>query len=545
MNKWTFKLSGIIVILLLATAMTFKADSGKYFEITKNIEIFANLYKELNTYYVDDLDPGQLMRTGIDAMVESLDPYTNYISESDIEGYRYMTEGRYNGIGAISKQIGEFVTITELYEGQPADEAGLKPGDQIVAVDGNDAKGKNIEQVNNILRGFPGTEVELTIRRPGNTDDFKVKLKRDEVNVENVPYYGMVAEGVGYAALTTFTRDAGRNVANAVRALKEQDPDLKGVIFDLRDNGGGLLTEAVNICNVFLPKGELIVTTKGKVKEADLGFNTLNSSVDDDIPLVILVNNFSASASEIVSGAIQDYDRGVLIGQQTYGKGLVQNTRDVGYNSKVKMTTAKYYIPSGRCIQSVEYQNGEPMDIPDSRRTPFKTRNGRTVLDGGGVKPDIALEKASDDAIIKALIRQDMIFNYVTQYCLDNPPPSSIEEYHFTDFDGFVSFLEKSDFNFQKESEQLLQKLQEKADEEGYELDERLKSLQSSIQADKRNAVNEHREEIIDLIEKEISGRFFYQEGKIKMGLRNDKEIEEAINLFNDLPRYEKLLAGE
>ena len=543
--KKTMKISAIALILIVATATTFQSNSGRYFEITKNIEIFANLYKELNTYYVDELDPGQLMRIGIDAMVESLDPYTNYISETDIEGYRYMTEGRYNGIGAVSKQIGDFFTITELYEDQPADKAGLKVGDQIVAVDGNDAKGKDPDLVNSILRGFPGTKVELTIRRPGKPGDFTVELVRDEVNIDNVPYYGMVGDGVGYVALTTFTREAGRNVANAVRALKEEHPDLKGVVFDLRDNGGGLLTEAVNVCNVFLPKGEVIVSTKGKVKEADRSFNTLNPSVDESIPLAILVNNYSASASEIVCGAIQDYDRGVLIGQQTYGKGLVQNTRDVGYNSRVKMTTAKYYIPSGRCIQSVQYDNGEPVDIPDAKRTPFQTRNGRTVLDGGGVKPDIIMKKLSDNAILKALMDQNLIFEYVTNYCLEHPEVPTIEDFHFGDFEGFLAFLEEKDYSFETESERLIKKLGATAEKEGFELDPKIEILWGQMKADKQAAVEEYRGEIIDLIEKEIAARYHYQEGRIKMGLRNDKEIDEAIAVLTDSARYQKVLSGK
>jgi carboxyl-terminal processing protease len=543
--KWTLKISGIITILLLFTATTFRSDSSKYFEITKNIEIFANLYKELNTYYVDDLDPGKLMRTGIDAMVESLDPYTNYISESDIEGYRYMTEGRYHGIGAVSKKIGDYVTITELYQGQPADKAGLRVGDQIIAVDGNDAKGKSTEEVNKILQGFPGTEVELTIRRPGEAGDFNIDLVRDEVSVENVPYFGMVADQIGYVALTTFTREAGRNVANAIRELKKENPELKGVIFDLRNNGGGLLSEAVNICNIFIPKGELVVTTKGKVKEWDRSFNTLNNSLDEDIPLVVLVNNYSASASEIVCGVMQDYDRGVLIGQRTYGKGLVQNTRDVGYNAKVKMTTAKYYIPSGRCIQSVEYNNGEPVDISDDRRTPFQTRNGRTVLDGGGVKPDIILDKISDDAIIKALLDQDLIFKYATEYCQDNPEPTEIEDFHFHDFDGFVNFLKEMDFSFETESEGLLRRLEKTAGEEGYKLTTDIEALQKRIQEEKKIAVSQYKHEIIDLIEKEIAGRYFYQKGRIQMRLRNDKEIDEAVKVLSDPARYQGILAGE
>ncbi|MCB9267386.1 MAG: S41 family peptidase [Lewinellaceae bacterium] len=541
--KRILKLAGIVSLLFIGMAATVQPDN-KYFEILKNIEIFTNLYKEINTYYVDDVDPGHLMRIGIDAMVESLDPFTNYISESEIEGYRFMTEGKYNGIGAISQKMGDFVTITELYQGQAADKAGLRPGDKIIAVDGQDATGKDPEAINNILRGFPGTSVELTIRRPGNEEDFNIQLVRGEVQVPNVPYHGIVANDIGYVALTTFTRDAGPNVANAVRELKEQHPGLKGVIFDLRGNGGGLLNEAVNVCNVFIPRGELVVTTKGKVKEWDRSFSTMNQPVDLDIPLAVLINNNSASASEIVSGVIQDYDRGVLIGQRSYGKGLVQNTRDIGYNSKLKLTTAKYYIPSGRCIQSVKYEDGEPIHIPDDQRTPFKTRNGRAVLDGGGVKPDVMIDKFTDADIIQGLLEQHLIFDYVTQFCLEHQDIPGVEEFRFEDFDGFVKFLESREFDYDTDSEKLLKELKDESTEEGYDLTAQIEAVESSIDAAKKNALMENKAIIIDLIEKEISSRFYYQEGKIKMGLRNDAEIEEAVKLLNDRAKYQSLLEG-
>ncbi|MCB0565998.1 MAG: S41 family peptidase [Phaeodactylibacter sp.] len=541
--KRILKYAGIISLLFIGMAASFQPDN-KYFEILKNIEIFTNLYKEVNTYYVDDVDPGHLMRIGIDAMVESLDPFTNYISESEIEGYRFMTEGKYNGIGAISQKMGDFVTITELYQGQAADKAGLRPGDQIIAVDGQDATGKDPDAINNILRGFPGTTVKLTIRRPGQDEDFDLDLVRGEVQVPNVPYHGVVADGIGYVALTTFTREAGTNVANAVRELKEQNPGLKGIIFDLRGNGGGLLNEAVNVCNVFIPRGELVVTTKGKVKDWDRAFSTMNQPVDLDIPLTVLINKNSASASEIVSGVIQDYDRGVLIGQRSYGKGLVQNTRDIGYNSKLKLTTAKYYIPSGRCIQSVEYKDGEPIHIPDDQRTPFKTRSGRTVLDGGGVKPDMMIEKFTDADIVKGLLEQHLIFDYVTQYCLKHDSIPGVKDFHFEDFAGFVQFLGNREFDYDTESEKLLKKLMEESTEEGYELTAQVEALENQIDAAKKDALMNNKAVITDLIEKEISSRYYYQEGKIKMGLRNDAEIEEAVKLLNDKQKYQSQLQG-
>ncbi|MFN7116030.1 MAG: S41 family peptidase [Saprospiraceae bacterium] len=543
--KRLLKFSAIAVTLGLLLAAGIPSDNGnKYFEITKNIEIFANTYKELNTYYVDELDPGKLMRVGIDAMVNSLDPFTNYISENDIEGYRLLTEGKYNGIGAQSRKIGDFITITELYKDQPADKAGLKIGDQIVAVDGKDAKGKTVDELDDVLRGFPGTAVELTIRRPGKNGDMKVMLTREEVDVPNVPYHSMVSDDIGYVTLTTFTRDAGRNVANAVKELREKNPNLKGIIFDLRDNGGGLLNEAVNVANVFIPKNELVVTTKGKVKEWDRAFKTLNSPVDERIPLAVIIDKGSASASEIVCGVIQDYDRGVLLGQRSYGKGLVQNTRDVGYNAKVKLTTAKYYIPSGRCIQSVEYQNGEPVNIPDNKRTPFKTRSGRTVLDGGGVKPDILLDHPEDNPIIKALVNQEIIFDYATQYALKHPNIAEPQAFRFTEFDDFVKYVEGRNFTYETDSEKLLKQLKEKSGKDGFTLDAEIKAMEAKIKTEKKTDVAALKSVLVDLLEKEIVGRYYYQTGKIKIGLRNDKEIEEAIKVLRDNARYQQVLKG-
>ena len=538
-------LRNIIILgaVLIGTAAAI-TPNNKYFEIIKNIEIFTNLYKEINTFYVDEVDPSLLMRTGIDAMVGSLDPFTNYISETDIEGYRFMTEGKYNGIGAVSKKIGSYVTITELYEGQAADKAGLKPGDQIIAIDGRDAVDKDPEALNNILRGFPGTSVELTIRRPGQEGDFKTSIVRGEVQVANVPYHGMIGDDIGYVALTTFTRDAGTNVAAAIKELKDQNPNLKGIVFDLRGNGGGLLNEAVNVSNIFVPRGELVVTTKGKVKDWDRGFSTMGQATDTEIPLVVLINKGSASASEIVSGVVQDYDRGLLIGQRSYGKGLVQNTRDIGYNSKVKLTTAKYYIPSGRCIQSVEYKDGEPIDIADEKRTPFKTRNGRTVLDGGGVSPDILIDELANKPIVQSLVEQDLIFHYVTEFSLKNDSIAAIEDFQFTKFDDFLKFVEAQKFEYDTESEKLLKALQKKSTEEGFAMDAKIKELDAQIDASKKGELLQNKEIIIKLIEREIAGRYYYQKGKIQMGLRNDLEIEEAKKLLRDEARYKSLLKG-
>lgn len=540
-HKFFFGAAALVAILSLAAS--FSPVGDKFFEISRNIEIFANVYRELNTNYVDEIDPGKLMRTGIDAMMNSLDPFTNYISEADIESYRLTTEGRYNGIGASSEKIGDYVTITELYQGFAADKAGLKVGDQIIAVDGKDAKGKDPEALNEILRGFPGTSVMLTIRRPGRSDDFKVSLVRAEVDVPNVPFSGIVGDHIGYINLSVFTQDAGRNVAEALKKLKAEDPQLKGVILDLRGNGGGLLHEAVNVCNVFIGKDMLVVTNRGKIKEQDRAFNTFMPATDPDIPLAILIDKKSASASEIVSGAMQDYDRGVLLGQRSYGKGLVQNFMEVGYNARVKVTTAKYYIPSGRCIQSVEYKNGEPVDIPDSRRTRFTTRNGRTVLDGGGITPDIPLKQPADEPIVKALVQQHLIFDFATQYCMNRPSIDSVDQFRFTDFDAFLRFLESKNFQYETESEKTWREFKEKAAKDGYRLQSEIAAIEQNIRNAKRTALAGYKDVILDLIEREIAGRYYYKNGKIRMTLRNDTEVTEAKKVLLDQTRYNSTLA--
>ncbi len=541
--KRVIKMSIVCMVAFLGMA-TISSDHGKYFEISKNIEIFTNLYKEINTYYVDEIDPAKLMRTGVDAMLESLDPYTNYISESEIEGFRYITDGKYNGIGAMIRQIDDYVTITEPYENCPAQKAGLKAGDVILEVDGKSAKGKTTDDVSNILKGFPGTEVELTIKRPGTDKPLKITMVRDEVVVPNVPYSGEIAPGIGYVALTTFTRNAGKNVGDALKALKDKNPNLKGIVLDLRGNGGGLLTEAVNVSNVFIPKGELVVTTKGKVVDWDRSFKTLNKAVNEEIGLVVLIDKGSASASEIVSGVIQDLDRGVLIGQQSYGKGLVQNTRDVGYNSKVKLTTAKYYIPSGRCIQGVSYKDGKPINIEDAARTAFKTRNGRPVMDGGGVQPDIELDKVDNANVIVGLRKKHMIFDYATQFVLSKASIPEAKAFHFTDYDGFVQYINGQGFDYETQTEKLLGELKNSAKEEVFMplIGSAIKEMEDKILAEKQSDLQKYKAQITDMLEKEIASRYYYQKGKIELGLRNDPEIKEAIGVLNDEARYTQLL---
>lgn len=544
MLKKSILFGGLALLFVIGTAFTTTND--KYFEIIKNIEIFTNVYKELNTNYVDDIDPGQLMRTGLESMVSSLDPFTNYISEADIEGYRFQTEGRYHGIGARSEQIGDYITITELYRDQPADAAGLRPGDRIISVDGESAVGRTMEEMESVMRGFPGSTMNLVIERPGQNSPMSIALTRGDVNVPNVPYSGVLEGGqIGYINLSIFTRDAGRNIKKAFQEIKAENEDLKGLVLDLRGNGGGLLAEAINICNIFLPREEVVVTTRGKVKDRDRSYKTTGEAVDTDIPLIVLIDKSSASASEIVSGVMQDYDRGVLVGQRSYGKGLVQNTMDIGYNARVKITTAKYYIPSERCIQSVEYENGEPVQIPDESRARFKTRNGRTVLDGGGVKPDVLLKPATDDGIVKALVEDFIIFNYVTDWVNRHPTIDSVDVFDYTDFGDFESYLQKTNFMYDSEAEKLLQPFVDKAKDESLSVSRELTALKRAIDDQQSAELNKYRDVVIDLIEKEIVGRYYYRRGKVQMGLRNDPEVAEAIALLNDPARYQRILDGQ
>jgi len=535
------KLSALVAVSLGGLVAATIPDHGRFFEISKNLEVFTNLYKELNTYYVDEIDPAVLMRTGIDAMVQSLDPYTNYISEAEVEGYRLMTEGRYNGLGADFAEINERVVLVEVQAESPALEAGLKAGDVLLEIDGNDVTNKDIEQVNEFFKGFPGTEVTLLVDRPGSGKQ-TLTVTRAEVNLPNVPYAGVIRDGIAYVALTTFTRDAGKNVQNALSDLKAANPDVKGIVLDLRSNPGGLLTEAVEVTNVFVPKGERVVTTKGKVKEWDRSFKTLKNPAFPDLPLAVLINGRSASASEIVAGAVQDLDRGILVGQGSFGKGLVQHTKDVGYNSRLKVTIAKYYIPSGRCIQGVEYEDGEPVDIPDEKRTKFKTIGGRTVLDGGGVKPDAVIDQDEGSDILKTLTKNFIVFDYATQYAVKHAEIGPVDEFQFTDWEEFVSFLEGRDFAYDTKAEVIVRDLATQVEDDHYLQPADIDALQAKIKSAKRAELEQHKEAITDLIEKEIASRYYLQEGRIRIGLRNDPEVVEAVDLLLSPDRYGKLL---
>lgn len=539
------KYFGLLTLsILLLSLSAFVDGNNKQFEISKNLEIFTNIYRELNTNYVDDIDPARLMRTGIEAMLQTLDPYTNYISETDIESYRYMAEGKYDGIGANVRKIGDYVTIVDPYEGGPAIDAGLQAGDMIIAVEGKDAKGKKTDEVNDVLKGFPGTEVTLTIRRPGEGNDRIVVVKRDEVSVKNVPYHGMVADDIGYLVLSTFTNNAGRNVESAIRDLQKENPNLKGLIFDLRNNGGGYLREAVSISNLFIPKDEVVVTTKGKVRDRDRSFNTVNEPMVPDLPVVVLTNKYTASASEIVSGVLQDLDRGVILGDKTYGKGLVQNTVDLEYNAKLKLTTAKYYIPSGRCIQSVNYQDGEPVDVPDDQRAVFKTRGGRKVLDGGGIIPDVETGDKNQSAIVKFLSENDLIFHYATKYHQEHSEIGVAKDFRFTGFEDFVDFVHEKNLEFKTKTEKELEDLLAAAEEDHFKelIQTDIDKIRNQINQEKSDDLIENKEEIISLLEREIVSRYYFQTGRIEKTLQNDHDIQLATDILSQPEVYNRYL---
>ncbi|MEY4135346.1 MAG: hypothetical protein RL386_1696, partial [Bacteroidota bacterium] len=453
-----------------------------------------------------------------------------------------LQEGSASGVGLSFRMTEERIIVSDVAKDMAADKAGVKIGDQLIAIDGRSLQGRSTEDVDYLLRGAAGSTVEVTIRKAGANTDTPVKLTRDEREAPNVPHSDLLDNDIAYVSLTTFTQNAGRNVSNALRDLRLKNPGLKGIILDLRGNGGGLLSEAVNVCNVFIPQNQLVVTTRGKIREQDRSYKTTGDPFDTELPLAVIIDKGSASASEIVSGVIQDYDRGVLIGQRSYGKGLVQNTVDIGYNARLKLTISKYYIPSGRCIQSVEYKDGEPVDIPDAQRGAFKTRNGRKVLDGGGVSPDIAVVQAENLPVVRALINQGVILDFVTEYCRNKPAMPTAEAIRFVEFDQFINYLVARKLTLSTDTEKLLEQMRKSAEKEGYPLKGGIDALEKSLSDAQLGLIMQNQELVTSLIEKEISGRYYYQEGRVRTGLSRDMEIAEAIRVLKTPARYNSLL---
>lgn len=548
----TQKFKKYILIISIALASVFSVGFvDSYFEVSKNLDIFATLFRELNIYYVDDTDPGELMKTGIDAMLESLDPYTNYIPESNIEDYKLMTTGQYGGIGALIQKHGEHVVISEPYEGFGAFKAGLWAGDRLLKIDGKDVKDKSTSEIRDLLLGQPGTTLNITVERPGTEEPIEKKVVREEVKIDDVPYYKMYSNDIGYIKLNGFTESAGAEVKAAFAKLKEQN--AKSLILDLRGNGGGLMKEAIDIVNYFVPKGSEVVSTKGKISDWDKVYKATAIPIDIEIPIVVLIDEMSASASEIVSGALQDHDRAVIIGNRSFGKGLVQQVRPLSYNSKLKVTVAKYYTPSGRCIQKLDYshkdEDGKVNAIPDSLIREFKTlKTYRPVFDGMGIEPDIKVEKKEISDIATSLYLKNHLFDYATEFKLKNNSIPEVAAFTISDeeYERFIKFLEGKDYDYTTESEALLEKLEKaaKADKYFKSLESEYNALLHKLKHNKEEDLFTFKEEIKYILETEIATRYYYQKGKMEASLKTDPVMEKAIEVLSDKQKYDAIFAG-
>lgn len=536
----------ILITVILLTSIFSLRFVDNYFEISKNLDIFTTLYRELNVFYVDEVDPGSLMKTAIDAMLESLDPYTTYIPESEMEDFKFMTTGQYGGIGAIISKRGDYIIISEPYEGFPANKAGLIPGDKILKVNKKSVKGKTTEDVSKVLKGQPNTSVKLLVERLGKEKPLEFDLIREEVKIKSVPFFAEIEDNIGYIKLNAFHRNVSNEVAEAFNKINK-DKSLKGLIFDLRGNPGGLLNEAVDVTNLFIDKGLLVVSTKGKIADWDKLYKTTKEPLDTKIPLVILVDSRSASASEIVSGAVQDLDRGVLIGQRTFGKGLVQQTRKLTYNSQLKVTIAKYYIPSGRCINSVDYSNrnedGSVGQIADSLKKEFKTSNGRIVFDGGGVNPDIVLERKKYSNILASIMSKRLIFDFANEFYYKN---DSIKNFSINDslYNEFVEFLKNKEYQYETKTEKALNKMIKDAEKEKYfsDLKSEIDILKAKMDSSKNNDILKFKKEISQILEGEIISRYTLQRGRLENSLKYDEDVKEAISLIQDSEKYNNIL---
>jgi len=538
----------ILILAFLLLNISFSKAQSNSFETLKSLEIMDQIYEHLELYFVDETKNGQLAKTGIDAMLKELDPYTVYYHESNIEDYRLMTTGQYGGIGALIRQIGDFSYISEPYEGKPAQKAGLKAGDKILSIDGKTMEKKTTEEVSDALKGPKGTSFELVVERAGEGKK-NFQITRDEIKLPDVPYFGMLRENVGYIKLNSFTQTAASDVKSAIEKLQAQG--MKELVLDLRGNGGGLLIEAVKIVNFFVPKNQLVVTTKGRVQEENRTYKTLEEPFAPNMPLVVLIDGGSASASEIVAGSLQDLDRAVIMGETSFGKGLVQRTYDLKYGSKIKITIAKYYTPSGRCVQRLEYydkENGQkPKEVADSLLKTFYTKNGRPVIDGRGIEPDLEVELPDLSRLSAMLLVKHHIFNFATQYTQQHPEIQAptlfkLSSQDYADFKKFV--LAQENFDYTTASEEALKKMKTTAEKEGYYQDIAADYEQMLIKVtpSKERDLDKFEQEIRELLEEEIMTRYYYQEGRAKHSLQTDPVVLKGIEILQASSQYNTIL---
>ncbi len=533
----------IALAILLTAGFSFYSftNDQKNFEIAKNLDIFFTLFRELNAFYVDEVNPNTLVKTSIDKMLESLDPYTNYISEADVEDFRFMTTGEYAGIGALISKQNDKIIIAEPYEGFPAQKYGLKAGDIILEVEGKSTSTMETEDVSNLLKGPAMRPVKIKVQRPTDNKILEFDVVREKITIDAVPYYGMLDQNTAYIRLANFTQNCSEDVKKAYLELKSKH-NPGSLVLDLRSNPGGLLIESVKIMNLFVPKGTEIVSTRGKVKEWDNVYKAMQNPIDTTVKIAVLINRASASASEIIAGAMQDLDRGLIVGTRSFGKGLVQTTRDLSYNAKLKVTTAKYYIPSGRCIQALDYshrnEDGSVGMVPDSLVTEFKTKNGRKVYDGGGVVPDLKVDQDMLSTLSVELITRYHIFDFATQFAGKNSAIPQPEEFHITDaiFDEFSEYVRHSGFEYDSQTEDAYAELVKIAKNEKYfeVASDEFKALEARIKPDLNKDLGVFRSEISELLKEEIVSRYYYQKGSVRATLSTDKNITKAIEVLND-----------
>lgn len=547
------KLRLLLFVLLFSPLLSLSQEKQNNFEISKSLDIYNNVLKYLNMNYVDEINPAELNEIAINAMLKELDPYTVFIPESEIEDVRLMTMGEYGGIGSVIQFYDGNVHISEPYENFPAHKAGLIPGDAIMEVNGVNTENKTVSEVSELLKGTPGSPLTLKIKREGEKDYLIKTLKREKIKIDNIPYSTVLDGGIGYIILSQFTKDAAKELKDTFLKMKAEN-ELKGLIIDLRGNGGGLLNEAVDIVNIFTPKNKLVVYTKGKTSEQNRNYFTKNEPEDTEIPLVVLVNEASASASEIVAGSIQDFDRGVIVGQRTFGKGLVQNILPMTYNTQMKVTVSKYYIPSKRCIQEIDYSKKSKNDTISKNDTlgpVFRTANGRKVYEGHGIQPDVKIESDLLSTVTAHLYADNLIFKFANKFYRENKSIASPETFEITDeiYDDFVKFVGEQEFSYVSESEKDFDELVKTAKMEGYydKIKEQLDLLEHELKNHKGDDMNINRDEIEELLKMEIVGRYYFQKGKIISTLKDDKELERAVEILlntNGKNEYENLLKG-